>query len=372
MTEQELNRLLDKTVGKVFQNDNAAFLGSLYCSLQFKWDHTRPDQVATDYTAIWWGPKDFLDCTPEERESTLLHEIWHNGLLHNIRRGTRDPLLWNIACDYRINNDLRRNGRFIPDTWVVDPRIDDKGIMAEEDIYDLLCKKALKIPANYQHFDLLSEPKDAVNTITAVVRAVQAAELAGKAGLLPGSIRTTLDTFLNPVIPWRTVLMQWMTDLLDEDFSWKRPNRRYLDDGLYLPSRELDEGRLEHLVYFLDVSGSITDKDAQRFNSEVKYVQEVLQPKKLTLVQFDTAIQDVREFTEHDRFDELEIIGRGGTCLVCVHDYIEKHKPTAAIIFSDLECSPMKKLSEPIPVIWAVIRNHTAWVPFGKVIHIND
>ena len=40
----------------------------------------------------------------EERLFVILHELWHVAKLHSIRRESRDPRLWNIACDYHINN----------------------------------------------------------------------------------------------------------------------------------------------------------------------------------------------------------------------------------------------------------------------------
>ena len=35
-----------------------------------------------------------------------------------------------------------------------------------------------------------------------------------------------------------------------------------------------------------------------------------------------------------------------------MHDYIEKHKPTAAVIFTDLYCEPMEPVKNNIPVYW--------------------
>src|SRR5690606_7356868 len=194
--------------------------------------------------------------------------------------------------------------------------------------------------------------------INSVVQAVHQAKASGQAGNIPGAIKEILKKFLEPVIPWQTVLMQFFTDLLDEDYSWKRPNRRYSD--MYLPSKFTDDGRLEHLMYFLDVSGSISEAQILRFNSEVKYIQETLKPQRLTLIQFDTMIQDVKEFNVDDPFDEIEIIGRGGTSFVPVREYIQEHKPTAAIIFSDMFCPPMEPLEEEIPIVWVVMDNHRA------------
>jgi predicted metal-dependent peptidase len=371
----ELERMLETAKISVFVNNNAAFLGSLLCSHDFVWDHneTVTKSAATDGIHVWWSVLDFLRCSAGEKGWTILHELWHTGLMHNLRQGTRDPQMWNVACDYRINNNLIYDGCQLPDNgyWIFNTELDKNGILAEEEIYDLLVKKKLPMPPNApSDLKFSDKPADKEKTLAAVVRAVQAAELSNKAGNLPGVVKKVLNTFLEPQIPWKTVLHRWMTDLIDEvQFTWRRPNRRYQD--IYLPSHEEPEGRLEHLVYFQDTSGSISDEDMHRFNSEVKYVQEVLKPKKLTLVQFDTKIQYTREFVEDEPFEDVAVHGRGGTCLRPVHAWIEEHKPTAAVIFSDLWCYPMESLSVPIPIIWVAIRNQTAVVPFGQIIHIN-
>lgn len=378
MNQQELDKALEQVKKDVFLGNNAAFLGSLLCSHEFLWDHTgeTTQTACTDSVRIWWSVLDFERCSKDERNATLLHELWHTGLLHGPRRGSRCPDIWNVACDYRINNNLIRDGHKLPKNgyWVFDLSLDDKGIMAEEEIYELLMKNALPMPQQPMN-DMKGSSNNQSGqqhnqSIAAVVRALQAAEISGQAGKLPGNLREIIKGVLQPKIPWRTVLMQWMTDLLDEDYTWRLPNRRYRH--MYLPSREEDDGRLEHLVYFQDTSGSISKKDLERFNSEVKYVQETLQPKKLTLVQFDTVIQYTREFSEGELFEEITMHGGGGTSLEPVREWIEKNQPTAAIVFSDLDCAPMQNLTRPVPVIWAAIRNKSAHVPFGQLIHITD
>lgn len=371
-----ITRELDRTKSAVFLDKrNAAFLGSLMCSLNFVWSRDIPT-AATNGVTFWWNPEWFLKLDPEVRKTVLMHELWHVARLHMIRLENRNPRYWNYACDIRINNDLEREGASffgVEDCWK-DQQYDANGIMAEEDIYDLITKDPSKINgSSWQDageegdmIPLTNQQKQTV--INTVVQAVHQAKLSGQAGNLPGGIQEILNKFLEPIIPWQTVLMQFFTDLLNEDYSWKRPNRRYHD--MYLPSRFTDDGRLEHLIYYLDVSGSVTDAQALRFNSEVKFIQETLKPQRLTLVQFDTIIQDVKEFKEEDPFDEITIIGRGGTSFVPVREHMIEHKPTAAIIFSDMWCSPMQPLGDEIPVIWVAIDNRSATVPFGKLIHI--
>jgi predicted metal-dependent peptidase len=376
-----LSRELDRTKSAAFMGKNAAFLGSLLCGMDFQWTYNVPT-AATDGETLFWNPKFFQELSVDTRQTVLMHELWHPGRLHFIRQGHRDPKLWNYATDIRINNDLKAEGYSFDglDGCWMDPQYPPG--MPEEDIYDDLVKRGIKPPPSFPFFlgppgigqedlgDLLPGPgdKDAISRIiNRVVRAVQQAKLSG-AGDIPGDIEQVISRFLKPIVPWEQVLRNFMSDLVVESYSWQRPNRRYPD--MYLPSRYEDEGRLAKLNYYEDVSGSISDEDAIRFNSEFKYVKETFGPEEMTLVQFDTRITQELKYKASDPFDQVKIIGRGGTSLVPVREHIIKHKPTAAVIFSDMYCKPMEDLPFRIPIIWVCIANQTATVPFGQLIHI--
>lgn len=368
---QTLNRDLDRVKSKVFLGSSAAFLGSLMCSLDFVWS-AEIETAGTDGEKFYWAPNDFLRLPLEERIATVLHELWHVARLHIPRRGNRDPHKWNYACDIRINRDLRKEkGWVLPiPLWVQNhPECPHE---LEEDIYDWLVKNPSKMPkgGNQNDHMIPGSAKNKQKMVNAVVKAMTQAKLSKQPGAIPGDIEKIVNTFLAPNIAWEVVFQKFFTDLLDEDFTWRRPNRRHDPNVLYLPSMFIEEGRLEHLMYFWDVSGSIGDKEEIRFNSEMKYVWDVLQPKKLTLVQFDTKITKVDEFNEGDQFKDIKIKGKGGTSLVPVREYILKHKPTAAVIFSDLFCSPMQKLDQDIPTIWVTVNNPQATVPFGQLLHM--
>jgi predicted metal-dependent peptidase len=144
---------------------------------------------------------------------------------------------------------------------------------------------------------------------------------------------------------------------------------------MYLPSIQPNDQGLQHVAYFLDVSGSVTEQMIIRFHSEFKYVKDRFEPEKMTMIQFDTKIQKVDVFEKDDPFEETHVIGRGGTCLICVRDWIVTNKPTAAVIFTDLQVSPMEPLAphEMIPIIWVGLnadKSHKP--PHGRVIHINE
>lgn len=401
---QNLQRELDRVKAKVFLGTNAAFLGPLMCSVNFAWMLTIKT-AATNGIYLYWNPHFFMAIPPETRVTVLLHELWHIALMHMLRRGGRNAKVWNWACDIWINDMLCRAGYTFDGTypWISDnlnrwkhPTWEPIGSydesMSVEQIYDALMKQMQSNPdfgptqpvwgitgenGQGDEGDII-EPEDKNSgvehaVVNKVVSSVTAAKLAGHPGNLPGDLESVLDKFLNPKLPWDTLFRNFFNELYEEDYTLARPDRRFQD--IYLPSLEPIEGGLEHIMWFQDVSGSVTDNEILRLMSEFKYVRDTYKPRLVTLVQFDTEIQDVTVYEQDDLFEELHVIGRGGTSLVCVRDYIIKHQPTCVVVFSDLDCRPMEPYPTgmDIPTIWVGVNaDSNQHVHFGKLIHIKE
>ena len=378
INERVLDLELDKTKSKVFILNNAAFLGCMLANITFRWD----DQIPTasiGNNLLSWNPRWFLSLVPETRKTVLVHEIWHEALLHGLRRQTRDPKIWNYACDIFINNKLEDEGySFVGvETCWKDQQF--RG-MNEEAIYDILMKNAIEPPPSGSWGvpegdegdmqNVLGQEGNMHQAVNNVMRAAQQARIAKQAGSIPGNVIELLNRFLRPKVAWESLLRQFFTDLNQDDYTWARPNRRY--QNIYLPSIGNVENKLAHLIYYQDVSGSVTTNDMIRFNSEVKYVKETFKPEKMTIVQFDHKIQSEIVINDGDDFSEIKIVGRGGTSFVPVRNHIEKHRPTAAMIFTDLECTAMEPPSYPVPIIWIAVNTRNYPVKVGKVIHIKD
>ena len=372
----DINKLISKSIIKTFQVKSSAFLAPLLCNLEIKIDNSI-DTAGTDGKNLFINEEFFRNISDDERIFVLLHEVWHVARLHMLRRNGRDPHLWNTACDIRINNDIRNSFNFSNVRWDIfihDEQYDYDKIASEEEIYEKLLKENDKNSSkqNLISDDVKESDPDDQNSIkpseiiNKVVNAYQNAKLTNSTGSIPGTYEDFLDNFLKPVVPWTTLLNNYLTDLSEKDFSWKNPSRRFED--MYLPSLEDTEGTLEHIVFFLDTSGSISDEDVKRFNSEVKFIHDYFNPRKLTVIQFDTKIRHIQEYTDEDSYEKVKVIGRGGTSLDEVEEYIRKHKPTCSIIFSDMYCSPMNRV--PYPIIFIVTDNPTWDSSFGKVIHI--
>ncbi len=373
-----LKRELDKTKTRTFMSKHAAFLGPLMCSLQFIWSEQLPT-AATDGIRFWWNPRWFASLKPETRNTVLMHELWHVAWLHILRLGSRDAKIWNYAADIVINNMLEDEGysfEGVENCW----KDQQYAGLPTEKVYDLLMKQCQYKPQTSgawgqggnspdELHDIFANqtPEEREQVISNVVRAVQTAKLAGQPGSVPGEIEEIISTYLAPKVDWRVELQNFFKDLGGGDFSWSYPNRRYVDD--YLPSLR-SEGRLEKLNYYVDVSGSISNADVIRFNSEVKYIKDTFNPLMLKVILFDTRITKVYEFAEYDPFDQLVVVGRGGTDLAPVHAHIEEDRPTAAVIFTDLGCEPMAEVL--CPVIWVVINNTYTRPAFGRIIDIQE
>ena len=353
----DLDRELDRAKSAAFTDSNAAFLGCLLCSLTFSWDKNI-ETACVSATEFKWNPDWFMKISPEQRKGVLLHELWHLALLHGDRQGSRTPNRWNIACDIRINNNLIKDGYQIPEGGCVDPKYMDPDI-TEEEIYNALPEEE-SCPIPSWGTQELAQGDETVNLVQS---AHALSEIAGKS---PGNVEKVLRQFLRPKLPWKQILHKYLLDKLEPEWSWNRPNRRYQD--IYLPSFLPQDGRLVSIAMFLDTSGSISDAEIKRFTSEVKYIQEVLNPDKLTIIQFDTEIQEISVYSSNKRFSKLNIKGSGGTSYKEIHEYIMKHKPTVSIIFTDLFAKPMEPVGKQ-EVIW-VVSNNPSDAKIGKTIHV--
>lgn len=375
MTEEELNRQMDKVRLNIFTHDKfSAFYGPLMCSLNFIWDDETNSTAYTDGDVLAFCRDFFKGLSHSQRLAVVQHEIEHVSRLHMIRGETLDPEKWNVACDHVINLDLHERGYDISSIAGVLMNKKYKG-MSEEQVYDALPKNG----ANPKPFggtagDIVRNGKaKPADVMAKVMQAHHQAAMSGKnPGSIPGGGKDFIDALLKPVIRWENQLQKYLTDKVKGGRTWRRPNRRYLDQGLYLPSRDTANARLDHLMWFFDVSGSVSKEQLKRFNSEVKYVNDTMKPKKMTIVQFDTIIQKIDVIQEHENYQGIEIVGRGGTSLHHVGKLIDKEQPTAAIIFSDLYCNPMDPLVSKTDVIWIVIDHETATIPFGQAIHIKE
>ena len=94
------------------------------------------ETMCTDGKVIKYSDDFVLKITGAECEGVLLHEGYHVILLHHTRMGKRNHKLWNIACDYAINNYISDRTDFeLPEGGLWDEKY--YGMTAEK-IYHIL------------------------------------------------------------------------------------------------------------------------------------------------------------------------------------------------------------------------------------------
>ena len=380
VTENEsilLNRQLDNVKVLLFQKRWNGFLGPLVASISFTWDNTI-STACTNGVYMAWNPKFFQSLDRNTQVTVLAHEAWHIAFQHMTRRGSKNPTLWNIAADYVINGMLKNAGYYMDGfPFLLDSRFDN---LTTEQVYDILFKENKNIfnPQDGDFCEPGTGPESIQGGMTPgqiskkafgnVHNASTASRMSKSAGDLPGEVQQMINEFLTPKLPWQEIFVNFFEAISSVDFSYKVPNRRYSDP--MLPGRTGMSG-LELIHYYLDISGSISDKEIQRFNSEVKYIKETYNPERLVLVTFDTRLQSFYEFGEDDEFEKIVVTGRGGTDLKEVWAHAKKHMPNAMVVFTDLHVSIPVEMPGP-PLIWICSGNPKAVVPYGIKIDIKE
>ena len=83
--------------------------GNVGCELEVVVDPTC-GTAWTNGKAMGFNPEFVAGLKAKELQGVIAHEVLHVAMRHPYRRGTREPGLWNVACDYAINTILVKDG----------------------------------------------------------------------------------------------------------------------------------------------------------------------------------------------------------------------------------------------------------------------
>ena len=187
----------------------------------------------------------------------------------------------------------------------------------------------------------------------------QALSLAKAQGKAPGAVEETIRDAHAGVLDWRTLLRRYMTDAARSDYSWSLPNRRFIDDGLYLPSIR-SEG-IDTIAVIIDTSASLPAATLAAFWSEVREIAAELQPETVIVLQVDVALQDAADYAASDLPEEIALKGRGGTDFRPGSAWLAEQglRPSCCLYFTDMECDSYPE-DEP-GLSYPVVRLATGW-----------
>jgi predicted metal-dependent peptidase len=391
-------RLITARIGLLLRQP---FFGNLATRLQLvnadEWCAT----AATDGLKFYYNSRFIMMLKPKEVEFLVGHEVLHVVYDHMGRRDTRDPRIWNIADDYAVNADLKKHqvGQFI--TTV--PCLYDKKYegMAAEAIYDDLMKNVQKISIDDlldqlldDHMDgdddgegedgdkegkgrgkrpkMSDEEKERVRQEVkqAIINAAQSAET----GQLPAGVERMIKQITNPIMPWRELIQTNLTSAIRTDYSWMRPSRRGWHMDAIMPG--MTPGEEIDVDVAIDMSGSISNKQAQAFLGEIAGMMESFDGYKVHVFCFDTEIYNPQDFTSEnmDTVDNYEPQGGGGTDFTAIFDYLKTsgRSPKRLIVFTD--GYPAGSWGNPdfCDVTWIIHGDPNPNPPFGQHAIYND
>jgi predicted metal-dependent peptidase len=407
------------------------FFGSLLMRLSMVEDAGIPT-FCTNGKWIKFNPGFSARLNDAELRGVLVHEVMHVALGHHLRRDGRDPMIWNMAADYAINNHLmeysyRRAGAHIslPSGGLVDKKYKD---MSAEQIYAKIAtnsqspkeqgqgqsqdgeegesqsqgqgqgqaqgqeqgkgkgqgqgqgqgqglgqgqgQKAKESGKGGSGRDHPSEgmvedyPGDKAEMEEAKAELQSAlsvaATLAKAQGKLPGFMERLVGEMLKPAIPWQEVLRQFVNCRIRDDYSWSRPNPRYMPYGYFLPS--MDSECVGHIVTVIDTSGSISNEELAQFIGEIQAIMDDCKPVKLTVMYADARVNHIDEYEPGDQITPRAVGGGGTDFRPAIKAACELPEPPECIIYLTDGCGEFGK-PPPIPILWVLTSSINP--PFG-------
>jgi len=359
------------------------FYSSILFSLKFYWADDRPT-AGIDGKNLFINPGWFCSLKDMERVGLLAHEVLHLALrhidqFHLYNRKKYSPEiefdLWNRAGDYVINYMLRRAGYTLPPGGLYDSRFDG---MATFQVYHILhneCDPIIWVPGDGDiifpvsgNVDDQQKHNRLQKDITQILLKAQLnSELAGE-GNVPGNVIRTLNKMVYTRLPFEIILANYMTNYARDNYSYRRPNRRYMPEW-YLPGYFSE--RLCNLACIFDLSGSVSDTQLASFRNGLRIISEELQPEKITLVEFDTSITNVTVLESTSDVMKIEFHGGGGTRIEPVLEWITENKPEVSLVFTDGDFRQRDEWFDNIStdIIWLIEGNSDWTATKGKVIH---
>jgi predicted metal-dependent peptidase len=399
MRKEVQDRIITARVGLLLRHP---FFGNMATRLKIEAADDWLMTAAVDGRKLYFNTQFFNAMDNKEVEFVIAHEILHMVYDHLGRRHDRNPMLYNIAADYIVNNLL------VDDRIGKKPRIVDcfqdfkyRGWTSEE-VYDELFKEAEKNGQEAleqlgemldEHLDLeggdgdedgegngkgrpkyskaeLDQIKDEIKEAM-----IQAASAAG-AGNVPAGVARMIKEMTESKMNWRELLRQQIQSTIKSDYTFSRPSRKGWHTGAILPGMNFQD--TIDICVSLDMSGSIGNEQAADFLGEIKGIMEEYKDYKIKVWCFDTKVYNEQDFSADggDDLMDYEIMGGGGTDFMANWKYMKDNDivPKKFIMFTDGYAWDSWGDPDYCDTIFIVHSNHDRNLegPFGVTAHYEE
>lgn len=375
--------------------ENFPFFGYLGMYLKIHRDSdqkiVKPEtpMAVNNFGDVYYLPEFVEKLDIEQVKATLAHEILHVVLEHADRLRDRNPILWNIAGDMKVNQIVDDNKLRLPNPHITIR--DEWKNLIEEQIYDKLPKpkgggsgegrsggygnedgkgfdKVFKgkgegnkeAPSKQK----LKENKDFWKNKTA-----EASAFSQQKGSKPAGLEKLLEWILGrKQLNWRNILLRFIEQMIQADYTYTKPSKKSWSSNVFIPSVKKENMKI---WISIDSSGSISDKQYEEFVSESFSIMNSFDNIEVKFFVCDADIQ--KEVTGMDKYDIIREIqrrrGYGGTDFRPVFEKAEEDNASILIFFSDLYGEFPKE--ETIKTIWVRSKSDVE-PPFGLVIDLEQ
>ena len=375
--------------GRKFIMRKQAFFATIMHNLAV--EEIEDGTMATNGKTLFWSRLWVATISVFVTAFVVLHELLHVILKHPLRRGDRDPEVWNIACDYVVNayivfmglkkktngdsytvKEFKSFARHIiacPNDWLVDEVYHmptaEENVKANHPLPDWgNIEDATGDDGEALTAEELAEVEKTLDNQIAT-----AVEVAKGRGQMPAGIAEAIDAENTPSQDWQDVLSDFLSDQVPSDLTFDRTNRYYSTDEFIMPA--VSKEGIGNIAIFADASGSVSQREFNQFMSDVSDITDELSPESVTLIQFDTKCAEPEII---ERGDTPELIRRrsGGTRFKAPFKFCQENDMMgdfdAIIVFTDGGADDYVD----VPVIWAT--TGTFWggpPPWGEVVGVN-
>jgi predicted metal-dependent peptidase len=373
------------------------FLANLALRLE-RIEDPATDTAWTDGVTLAVNPAWFAQLSDDHRLTLWAHECFHVALGHHLRRGSREAARWNRACDYAVNALLVQDGLTLWPDALYDPAFGDA---SAEAIYNRLppsSKSPETAPGGTggpptpsgepsggtpsptapemigevrdQPFSTPPTPGERETLLAQhailVTALAQQARAMGKDSA--GARRAAAIATHRSSVDWRALLVEFLSSRHAQDYSWRRPNFRYVSLGIYYPV--LEAASPGKIAFVLDTSGSVPKDALEAVAGELEAYLLAFPATTLEVVYADAKVTGRACFTAADLPLRLEPVGGGGTDFApALGALADDEEPPACVVYlTDLR-GRFPAEPPPMPILWMVFGQPLVLPdpPFGRL-----
>lgn len=297
----------------------------------------------------------------------LVHELLHIILKHPKRVKNKNRKVFNVACDYIVNE--------LTLEWGFNKGNLENILLSEhvifqhsaEQLYSSLIKNNVKI-SNFVSFDYHDNWQEVDDSFID--------ELI-KEGLNKGysfnnkSINRIInyENYKTKNINWLSLLNKYIKNNI-YNYTYKRIDNRYED--LLLPKFMETNYKLDNIWILFDVSGSVKKDELESYFNQTKKLFSLFNNIEFKISFFSNIVTKPIKINSVKQFEDglKNIKTTGGTSFEVIYNSINKYfrkKPKLLIIFTDGYAKYPNNINQN--TIW-MISNNRSNPPFGKVVRI--